>query len=255
MNTFLSDFLIGISSYFDAFKLIKNKRLAYLFLFPIVLCTGLAIGAFAIRHEIIEWISSHLDQWVNFDAWPEWLQGTGKGFLHIALLVLTWYLFYRFQKYVVLILLSPVLAYASEKTEEALTGKKHPFSVMQFLKDMMRGMLIAIRNLFLEVVYTLLLLLVSLVPIFAPFTLLIGLIIGWYFFGYSMVDYHNERQKLSIRQGNQLIRRRKGLVIANGMVFEFIFVIPILGFIVAPILSAMAAAIAMENTKKISEHS
>ena len=249
MKTFTTDFAIGVASYFKAIQLIRRKRMAYLFIFPILICTALAIAAFVMRSEIIEWISGNLDTWVNFEGWPEWVQGIGKGFLHVVLFVVTWYLFYRFQKYLVLILLSPVLAYASEKTEEALTGKKYPFNLFQFLKDTFRGIMIAIRNLVLETLCSGLLLLIALVPIFAPFTLILGLLVGWYFLGYSMVDYHNERQQLSIRSGNQLIRKRKGLVIANGMVFEFIFVIPLLGFIVAPILSAMAATVAMEETK------
>ena len=48
---------------------------------------------------------------------------------------------------------SPVFAYLSEKTDSILQDKEYPFSFRQLLKDMVRGIQIAIRNALWQTVY------------------------------------------------------------------------------------------------------
>lgn len=217
------------------------------FLLPVLLSFVLAVGMFLLRVQFHDYLEGLLSNLLNYDQWWEWAQSMTSWLIHISLFLMTWYLYYKLQKYVILIVLSPVLAYISERTERAITGGDYPFNWAQFAKDIVRGILIATRNLFLELGITLLLFLLGLIPVITPFSGLLIFVVGWYYYGYSMLDYTNERRKLDVGQSNSAIKKRKGLAIANGMVFELIFFIPIVGFVVAPILSTVAATIAMQD--------
>lgn len=247
MKKFFTDFKLGISSYGSAWRLIKEKKMWGYFLLPFCLSLALSFVMYFLRLEIHEYIDSTLTSLINYDSWWGWAQWLTGWLIQISLFILTWYVYLKVQKYVLFIILSPVLAYLSEKTEQKLTGIYYPFNFKQFIKDIFRGIIIAIRNFTLEISLLIVLFLLGLIPVLAPFTALAALIIGWYFYGYSLMDYTNERQKLNIEQSNQSIKNKRGVAIANGMIFELIFIIPILGFVIAPILGTVAATIAMQN--------
>lgn len=247
MKTFLADFKLGILSYGGAWHLIKEKKMWKYYLLPVLISLLLALGVFVLRLQVHDAIESLLQRTLHYDQWWDWAQWMTGWLIHLSLWILTWYLYYKFQKYILLIVLSPVLAYVSEKTEKALTGADYPFSWGQFFKDIVRGVLLAVRNFTLEMLITLGLFLLGLIPIFAPFTVIIALLVSWYYYGYSLMDYTNERHKLGLTASNRSIQNKKGIAIANGMVFEIIFLVPIIGFVVAPIWSTVAATVAMHD--------
>lgn len=251
MKKFLSDFNLGISSYGLAWKLIKEKKMWGYFLFPVLISLSLAVLMYFLRMEIHQYITEVLNALINHESWWEWAQWLTGWIIDISLFILTWYVYLKIQKYILFIILSPVLAYLSEKTEEKLTGKAHLFDFNQFIKDIARGILIAVKNFTIEMGLLLMLFLIGLIPALAPFTGITALIIGWYFYGYSLMDYTNERKKLDVEQSNQSIKSKAGIAVANGMIFEFIFIIPVLGFVIAPILGTVAATIAMQDERSI----
>jgi CysZ protein len=247
MRKFFKDFKLGLTSYGKAWKFIREKKMWGYFLPPVLLSLVLSFSMYYIRNEIQEYIEITLNSLINFNDWWEWAQWLTGWIIQLSLLIFSWYIYIKVQKYTLLIFLSPVLAYLSEKTEEKLTGKTHEFNLDQFVKDIFRGVLIASRNLVIEISLLVMLFLLGLIPILAPFTTAAAFIIGWYFYGYSLMDYSNERKKLNIQESNLSIKSRSGAAIANGMIFELIFIIPILGFVVAPILGTIAATISMQE--------
>ena len=53
--------------------------------------------------------------------------------------------------YLIIIMMAPVFAIISEKTEQILSGNSNPFQWAQFFKDIRRGILLALRNLSIEI--------------------------------------------------------------------------------------------------------
>ena len=51
-------------------------------------------------------------------------------------------------------------------------------------------------------------------------------VISSYFYGFSFMDYTNERQRLSLKDSIAYISNNKGLAIGIGSVFVFCFFIP-----------------------------
>jgi CysZ protein len=59
-----------------------------------------------------------------------------------------------------------------------------------------------------------------------------------------MIDYRNEFRRLSAGESNRIIKQHRGLAIGNGLAFNLLLLIPVLGVLLAPPLGAVAAGIA-----------
>src|SRR5690349_14751834 len=106
-----------------------------------------------------------------------WLQREQNEFLSflfvmagLILRIILVFFYFSLFKYLFLIIGSPVFAYLSEKTQSILEGKDFPFNFSQLLKDILRGIRLALRNTLWQTVYTVSLLLLSLVPLFGWIT-------------------------------------------------------------------------------------
>jgi CysZ protein len=152
-------------------------------------------------------------------------------------------------KYLFLIIGSPLFAYLSEKTESIIEGKDYPFNLKQLLKDVIRGVKLALRNTLWQTVYTVSLLLLSFFPIVGWITPVITVFIECYYYGFSMLDYSCERHKLSPSESIAYIGNHKGLAIGNGMVFYMMHFIPFVGWVLAPSYAVVAATISLYHQK------
>lgn len=194
----------------------------------------------------------------GFFSFLNFLKGVSVyGAIGILIGLLIFLLFTKISKYIILIMLSPIFSLLSERTEEILTKKQYPFQIGQFIKDILRGTLIAIRNLVLEMGIIGILGIIGIFsgPLAIVITPLIW-VIGAYFYGFSMIDYVCERRKLSILEGVRLIRKRRFLAIGNGGMYSIIEMIPIIGIIVAPINAVVGACtglIEVEEGERSSE--
>jgi CysZ protein len=158
--------------------------------------------------------------------------------------VLVFFYFSLF-KYLFLIIGSPVFAYLSEKTESLITEKPFEFSLAQLLKDMMRGIRVALRNSLWQTVYTLSILILSFFPLIGWITPVISMSVECYYYGYSMLDYSCERHQLSPSESFAFIGKRRGLAIGNGLMFYLMHFVPILGWVLAPSYAVVAATISL----------
>lgn len=187
----------------------------------------------------------------------KWLQRSGNALLsflfmmgELMLRLLMVFFYFSLFKYLFLIIGSPLFAYLSEKTESIIEGKDFPFSWGQFLKDIARGIRLALRNTLWQSVYTISLLILALFPVVGWITPLIVLFVECYYYGFSMLDYSCERHKLSPSESISFIGRHKGLAIGNGMVFYLMHLLPIVGWILAPAYAVVAATISLYHQEK-----
>ncbi|MCC7526400.1 MAG: EI24 domain-containing protein, partial [Chitinophagaceae bacterium] len=132
-----------------------------------------------------------------------------------------------------------------EKTESIIEGKDYPFSLPQLMKDIMRGIRLALRNVLWQTVYTITLLIISFVPIVGWITPLVVLLIECYYYGFSMLDYSCERQHLSAGQSIEFIGKHKGLAIGNGLVFYLMHGLIGIGWVLAPAYAVIAATLSL----------
>jgi CysZ protein len=250
----LKDLILSIQSYFKAHQFIVKHKLWKWILIPGLLYCLLFIGSMILFYNtsasFIEWMSLK----TGLKTWIDKMQNTWLGILFIfggmLLLLLQMLLYFSLFKFIFLIVGSPIFAYLSEKTEAILMGKDFPFSFSQLLKDIIRGIRIALRNTVWQTVYMLTILLLGLVPIIGWVTPLLALLIECYYYGFSMLDYSMERHKKNTSESIVFIGSRKGLAIGNGIGFYFLHVLPIIGWVVAPAYAVVAATLSLSKNFK-----
>jgi CysZ protein len=245
------NFSVGINTYGDAHKVIVKHRLWwYVFLpgFIHLLLFAIIFG--------LGWIySGRISYWL-MDLLG--LNSEPSGYLKYLIIFIRFILNFLFQfiviliyiscyKYIILMIMSPILAILSEKIEKVTTGKEYPFKFKQLIKDIIRGNILVIRNISIELIWTVILFFAGYIPILGFFSPVVLITISFYFFGFSMIDYSSERHKLSRKESVRWVRANKGFAIANGCIFYLLLLIPIIGILVAPAYSIIAATLGVEK--------
>ncbi len=180
------------------------------------------------------------------DTWLRFLFIFGQLILQLILL----FFYFSWFKYLFLIIGSPVFAYISETTQAIIDGKEYPFDARQFVKDVFRGIAIAIRNTLWQTVYMISIFILSFIPLIGWATPVLALFVECYYFGFSMLDYSSERRKLSVSQSIYFIGNHKGLAIGNGMVFYLMHGLPIIGWVLAPTYAVIAATLSLHTQER-----
>ena len=249
----LKEIVIAIQSYFRAHQFISKHRLWKWILIPGILYMILFVVGMFFFWESSDAAVTYLSRRMGIDRWLH-QQKSGilsffflMGEIMLRLILVPFY--FSLFKYVFLIIGSPLFAYLSEKTESIIEGKDYPFNLKQLLKDIVRGVKLALRNTLWQTVYTISLVILSLFPVVGWISPLITLFIECYYYGFSMLDYSCERHKLSPSESITYIGNHKGLAIGNGMVFYLMHLVPIVGWVLAPSYAVVAATISIYHQK------
>lgn len=262
----MQEFIRGFIAPFKAFGFIFSHKLSRWYLVPIGIWVVLIFGS---TFTLASWLSPYVDAWLSdalgnvtlaegslWESVKEILQTGIKYASAWVLRILLWIALGRVMKYVILILMSPLLAWLSEVTEEKLTGKQYPFDLVQLLHDAWRGVLITLRNLFIELLLIGMLgVLAFLFPPLAAITVPFLFLVNSYFMGFSMFDYYTERQRMNISESVAYMRRNRLCVTGLGVGFNIISLVPVLDWVVAPINGAVGAVLCVyegeENKDKL----
>jgi CysZ protein len=249
----LKEIIISIQAYAYAYRfIIKHRLWKWIFIpgliYTALFCAGIYLFAVS-SHSAIDFMlqKSGVAEWMEKmqNSWLSFLLIFGQIILNLILLLFYFSLF----KYLFLIIGSPLFAYLSEKTESIIEGKDFPFSFKQLMKDILRGIRLALRNMLWQTVYTVSVLILSFIPVIGWITPLLALLVECYYLGFSMLDYSCERNKLSTSQSIGFIGRHKGLAIGNGIIFYLMHLVPILGWLFAPSFAVIAATISLYKAK------
>ncbi|MFL5729011.1 MAG: EI24 domain-containing protein, partial [Cytophagaceae bacterium] len=215
---FINGFGKGVASFFSSIPFIFEKGLWHYLFYPVILWLILIAVTLFAGIEFSKWLHGYVSEWLSLDSipdsghWLSWAKGIVSGYLSI---IISWLLSAvvtiisgTFIKYLILIILSPLFSLLSESTEEAVTGQKFAFSFRQLFKDIGRSVLINSRNMLFEYACIFLGFVICLAfpfmfVIITPLTLLIG----WYFIGYSMLDYSCERDKMGVIASIRFVRQ------------------------------------------------
>lgn len=235
----------GIKAYFGAFGLISKLKLWKYFAVPMLisLITAIAIftSAYGLSGYISDWIASILPP-----GWGEadWLRVTYRIISGLIILVIGLILF----KHIILALSAPFMSPVSEKIEAHLTGNE-PYSHRDtsFMQQLWRGIRINMRNLFMELVLTIPILILKFIPIVNIFSAILLFLMQAYYAGFGNMDYTLERH-YAYRESIQFVRKNKGLAIGNGIVFLLCLFVPIIGWIMVLPLSVTAASVKTVET-------
>lgn len=235
-------------------------------LYPLVMWVGIFLATLFLFGELVEQITRWLENWLSaltVDGF-EHLLFIKKDFIIKALSFLVsvflrlafFFIGGTIVKYVTLILLSPMLSRLSEVIEGKITGTAFGFSFRQFMKDVMRGILISLRNMFFEYVF----IIVGFVLcfFFPPLVFVVTPVlffVSCYYYGCTMMDYSCERHRMRISESLTFVRKHKALVCGIGCCFALCLKIPTLfgdlaGLMIGPVAACIGATLAFHHIDK-----
>lgn len=264
MKAFLSDVRIGLKALSSAYAFMRIHKLRHYFLYPLILSILFWVIGLQLIEQWVDVVSEYIhgrwdlglgsvrgnpEQSFIAEAWESIKAFYNDGYtvvLSFIIRIVMWILLILVGKYVMLALLSPVLALLSERSEEIITGRNYPFNLKQFLMDILRGVLVAMRNLVAELLMlSVLWICTLLLPVLAPVNAIIAFGISAFYYGFSMLDYVSERQRLSLSESFRKIRSRRGLSIALGVGVGIGLLVPVVGFIIASFTSIVSVVAAV----------
>ncbi len=251
----LKDIVIAIQAYGQAHRFIRKHNLWKWIIIPGLIYMLLFVVSMYFfgksATNVIDFllIKTHLNEWVT--SMKSRILGFFVTLAGMMLWLILMLFYFSLFKYLWLIIGSPIFAYLSEKTEAIIEGRDYPFNLPQLMKDIVRGISIAIRNSLWQTVYTVSILLLSIIPLVGWVTPVFAVLIECYYYGFSMVDYSCERHKLSVAESINFIGARKGLAIGNGLLFYMMHLVPIIGWILAPAYAVIAATLSLHPLKKL----
>lgn len=220
---FLKDLKLGYVSYIDAVKFIKKHKLWYYFIFPVLLFLGIYYLGFVFQELKGETVIED-DMGLIKKIWLMFLR---------SLYALLSFAMFSLMRYVLLMVMSPILSIISERVEMILTGNKYKFNLKQLIKDINRALNLAIRNLVWElaIAYGLILVYYFVAwmvgfneTVDSVFTTLIIAVVGFYYYGFGFIDYIMERMRMNLKESIVFVRKNKGFAVALGSVFMIIFI-------------------------------
>ena len=231
--------LSALQTYKTSFGLISKLGLWKYFAIPMIISfiTALSVG-------LIAWgFSDNLGHWIA-QIWPwEWgAQGfdTVAQILSALLIIAIGLILY---KHIIMALSAPFMSPVSEKIEAHLKGENHTHRDTSNTEQLIRGVRINVRNLALELLITLPILLLNLIPIIGSIAATVLLFLTQsYYAGFGNMDYTLERH-FKYRESINFIKDNKGYAIGNGMVFMLFLLIPVVGIILVLPVSVTAATV------------
>lgn len=250
----LKEIIHSIQSYSKAHNFIKRHKLWVWIIIPGVVYSILFIISLytfnQASNNLIEWLSIK----TGLKAWLDEKQSGMLGLIFtlaaLSLWIIQMMLYFSLFKYLWLIFGSPFFAYLSEKTESILRKEKFTFNASHFLKDILRGIKIALRNAFWQTIYMIAIIVMSLVPVLGLAIPLIAFLTESYYYGFSMLDYNCERKQMNASESIFYIGKHRGLAIGNGLVFYCMLLLPVIGWVLAPAYAVVAATLSLHETNR-----
>ncbi|MFI0429793.1 EI24 domain-containing protein [Mariniflexile sp. HMF6888] len=234
----IKNIISGIQAYFGAFSLISKLKLWKYFAIPMLISVLIAILVAVLAYSLSDNIGYYISKiWV----W-EWGKETFTaisniiGGLFVVLIALILY------KHIIMALSAPFMSPVSEKIETHLIGKIHTHRSTSFSQQLWRGIRINIRNLGMELLLTIPILLLGFIPIIGIFSTVLLFLVQAYYSGFGNMDYTLERH-FKYSESVQFVRKHRGLAIGNGIIFMLFLLIPVIGVILVLPLSVTAATL------------
>ncbi|HLP55566.1 MAG TPA: EI24 domain-containing protein [Fluviicola sp.] len=214
---FLRNLFIGYRAFYKAFWFIIEHKMYWYVGIPAILM----LGIYQMGHLIQLHTPTTSANNMNDIVWY---------MIRLLIEISISILLMRFAKYLVVILLSPLLSHLSQKVEFVLTGNEYKFDLALLISDVKRGFRIAIRNIMWEYFFFIIVYLIARLGWSdaeeSPLFYLI-FVIGFFYYGFSFMDYVNERLRLNVDQSVQFARKNRGLAIAIGSIYSIMIWVPV----------------------------
>jgi CysZ protein len=239
---FFKELLLGIKTYNKSVQIINRYRLWYYLLIPGIMSFILILLIIFLGIIFLPGISHY----IHNNMIPDFLKGDIVLIITIIFLwIILLFISFMIYKYIVLILFSPVLSTLSEKIEKLIYNQPEiKLSLKNFIRDFFRGIIINLRSIVREIIFTFFAWIFILIPGIGPLmsTAFIFLIQSFYG-GFGLVDYTLERKRYSLKRSIKYSKENRGSITGIGVGFILLLMVPIVGWFTAPAFATVAATL------------
>lgn len=234
----ISNLIDGLKAYLEAYRVISRLKLWRFFMIPMLISVVVFLSVVLVSISFSEVIGLYISSFWSWDFGKETIN-TVSMILGGIILISTGLILF---KHLVMILSAPFMGPISKKIEDDFIGVTSQVQVSSPLTLMFRSLKISSRNLFRELLFSIPILLLGIIPFIGFFSLIFLFLMQAYFAGFGNMDYTLERH-FSYQKSIQFVKKNKGIAIGNGLVFMLFLLIPFLGVILVHPLSVTAATI------------
>ncbi len=235
----ISNLIDGLKAYLEAYRVISRLKLWRFFMIPMLISVLVFLSVVLVSISFSEVIGLYISSFWSWDFGKETINTVSTILGGIILISIGLILF----KHLVMILSAPFMGPISKKIEDDFIGVTSQVQVSSPLTLVFRSLKISSRNLFRELLFSIPILLLGLIPFIGFFSLIFLFLMQAYFAGFGNMDYTLERH-FSYQKSIQFVKENKGIAIGNGLVFMLFLLIPFVGIIFIIPFSVTSATIA-----------
>lgn len=236
--------LDGVKAYFLSFGLMNKLKLWKYFFIPITISLFVGVVIVISSYSFSDDIGALLSRLWVWEKGKETFSTIGVFIGGFAILALGLILY----KHIVMALVSPFMSPVSEKIEAYYHQKiniklnRTVYKKTTFQQQLVRGVRINVRNLGKELFFTIILLMLSIIPVINLITAPLLFLVQSYYAGFGNMDYTLERH-FNYKESINFVNKNRGIAIGNGIIFTLLLFIPVIGFIIVLPLSVTASSI------------
>jgi len=236
----IKNILTALKAYGSSFKLMRELGLWKYFLVPMGISLLFAVIIGFAAYGLSDNLAGPLSGLWIWETGSETFSAFAEILSAIVIVILGLLLY----KHFVMAFSAPFMSPVSEKIERYLYPELQESMTHRDTTNaaqLSRGIRINIRNLFFELLLTIPLLLLSLIPVVGILFWVIGFLVQSYYAGFGNMDYTLERH-FKYRESVDFVKAHRGFAIGNGIVFNAVLLIPIIGIILVLPVSVTAAS-------------
>jgi CysZ protein len=233
--SFSTEFSSGVRAYSQAHRVISKFGLYKYLWLPGVVTIVYAVLFFLVALHFASNLESDA---AEYPWWLRWMGDFTIWFVEFVYWGLVVGFFAVTLKYVVQVLLSPLLSNLSVAVEKKLTGKEPPkLTMKESMQDIRRSLQLSFRNMFYEIF---LCIAASFIPLVGP---LVAIAISSFYYGFGYMDYVMERKRMDVGQAVTFAKKHRGLTTGLGLVIYFLMYLPVIGWLIGPTYATVAATL------------
>lgn len=245
----LSQLKNSFKSYLEVIPFVQKHKTYLFYVIPLTVNLILTALLFWAIQSITDSVTERFSQILGLQeleragAAIEWL---------ISLIVYVIFFFIKIYvyQYISLLIIAPFLSFLAEQVLNSLNGNKKEVSWDSFIPLILRGLKVTLRIFSIQIISTFLLIFIcKSVPLFLPLLPVLLFLVNAYCMGFTLYDYICEYYEIGLKESFDNAKSKTSLLLSNGIIYQFLLMIPILGTMFAPSFALVAMCIANNKTK------
>ena len=244
---------ISLKYYWEAFGFINKNKLWWSYAIPIAFNTILLGLLVYCSMKIGSSAQNTLDRLIlSYISIPEswaFIKNLVDAFIYIIVIVTCLMLYLFIFKFIIFILLGPFFSYIGDLAQNRLNGEQSKLSLKTLILSLKVSLIVNLRLLTLQSFWMILAYITMIIPILNLLSPFLLIIIEFYFSGASIINNNCERALMTKSQTTDFYKKNRAYLPGLGLGFWIIMLIPLIGWVIAPIIAVVASVLLYEKEK------